>query len=291
MKNDRYVNGHKISLWSSVSTLSISLLILLFLFMISGVGLYIWMAAPPARLAAIEDRAGLFTDVEFDELTALAEQVSQEKQINVFVVTRAVESEKGKNSSYGDDEAMEKSHNYAKSEYTKRAKLSAFKDNSGFLFLIDMETRTLYLFTQDRVHARFSDRESKRITNSASSYAKNEEYKDAVQSVLDTLRKSNLSSVRYSFIQFLFVAGPFLTTLLVWLVLRKKGRGKSAVSSATYMKDFKRLPSEADTFTHKTVSVQRVSSSSGSSGSGRSGGGSSGGGGGGGRSGGGGSRF
>ena len=284
MKNNRYVNGHKISLLSYVSTLSISLLILLILFMLSGIGLYIWMAKTPVRFADVIDEAGLFTDAERDELSDLAEQVSREKNINVFIVTRAMDDGSGADLSY--DAAHKDTFLYAKTMYNDRANVSAFKDNSGFLFLIDMENRLPHFFSEDRVYARFSDAGNQQIVNNASDYVGQGDYAGSVRFVLNTIQKTNLNSGWHSMIQFLFVAGPLLTTLAIWLILRKKGRGKSIVSSSTYMKNLKLLQGDADTFTHKTVSVSQVSSSSGSSGGGGGSRSSGGGGGGGGRSGG-----
>ena len=276
------VLGRSISLWSTVSTLSISLLILLILSMIGGVALYIFMAIPPARHTRIEDRGDLLSKKEETDILQQLEKIKDSKNINAFVVTKYGEPY-GENLSAAKEEEM--SHAYAKKAYAEFSNVAFTKDNSGFLILIDLDIRYLYIYTIDRVHACYSDEDCVNITSRAGSYAKEEDYGGAISHMLEDIYQRPLTSTTYVLIQAFRFVGPLLITGFVFFFLTRKKRGKKTTTNQTYLTRTSPTNRNSDIFTHNTVTVTSTSSGSG----GGSGGG--GGGGGGGRSGGGGSRF
>lgn len=275
------VLGHRISLWSQISSLSISLLILLCLLMIGSIAFYIYSATPPLRYAAIHDEGDILSEEEEGEILVLAEKIKREKNINVFVVTEPINTQ----STFSESD-YKKSHASAKNEYLSLAHAKKFKDNSGLLVQISLDNY-MFIYTQDRVHACFSSDDGDIMLDSASAaFRENdgENYADAFLAILSFVDRNSLSSPKYTLIQAFFIFGPLLITAIVWLVLRRNKTGVKNTSKKTYLKKVSTKGDDVDEFIKNTV-VVTTQSSSGSGGfsgggSGRSGGGGSSGGGG-----------
>ena len=272
MSKGNTVLGRKISLLSTISTLSISLLILLIASMVGGIVFYLYMASPPPRYARVDDYGDLLSDADEADILIRLEGIKQSKDVNAFVVTKMGQPY---SENLSTNEKNELSRRYAEQTYHNYASAKFTKDNSGFLLLIDMDSRYLFIYTIDRFHAKFSDDDCTAITSTAAPFARDEDYAGAIDVILDKISSSSLSSSKYMLIQAFRFIGPLLITVIVFSCLKAKKKGTKTTSAQTYLVKDKATGKDRDVYSHSTVTVVPLSTSSGGSGGGSSGGGGS----------------
>jgi len=277
-------NKPKVSALSEFSALSAGIIVAVVIFAIVSVFAYAFMTQPPKKMVDIEDKAGLLSKEEESDLLKRAKKIRSDKQINIIIVTT---DDKGSKYDYGDEGSKE----FAIDKYNDLAKTIPFKDNSGIIFLIDMENRYMYIYTYATAHAVIPDEECTAMFESVQSMLTGEEYAEALDSLLDQVEDRNFVSGAF-LIYILYIVGPLaITALVVFTVLHRK-RNKITVNQTTYLDPAASAENEdQDIFLRKTTSITYASSGSGISGGGFRGGGGGGFGGGGGRGGGGGGHF
>lgn len=265
-------NKIKKSAFAEFSKLSGFLVVLFSILFIISIALYIFIAIPPEKTSVVKDDAGLLSRDEVLYLEDYAEDISRKKDINVIIVTT---DEKGRN--YSNSE--QGSEAFASDQYSKLARTSVLKDDSGILLLIDMELRYYFIYTYGTVHASITNSECERIAQAHVSLLQSDRHFDALESTLGEVESYNYRSVALILLYIGYFVLPMLIVVIVaWVVVRRK-RSKITVDYSTYKDQSKsKIIEERDEFVRQTVTVTYASSSSG-------------GGGGGGRSGGGGARF
>jgi len=269
----------KTSALSEFSVLSAGILAAVIVLAVVAVFAYIFMMRPPEKISVVEDKAHLLTKSEESRISDLAEDLSNRKQINVVVVTT---DDKG--SLYAQDDSG--SESFAADKYVELTNFKSFKDNSGVLILIDMENRYVYIYTYATAHAAITNSECVEMTDSVVPALKNEQYSQALESLIAQISDNDFFSGALVMVYVLYIAGPLAIVALVLFIVSRRKRSKITTSYTTYMDLINTKDTgDQDVFDHKTVTVTTTSSSSGG------GGGFGGGGGGGGHSGGGGSHF
>jgi len=269
----------KTSALSEFSVLSAGILAAVIVLAVVAVFAYIFMMRPPEKISVVEDKAHLLTKSEESRISDLADDLSNQKQINVVVVTT---DDKG--SLYSHDDSG--SESFAADKYVELTNFKSFKDNSGVLILIDMENRYVYIYTYATAHAAITNSECVEMTDSAVPALKSEQYSKALESLIAQISDNDFFSGALVLVYVLYIAGPLAIVAIVLFIVSRRKRSKISTNYTTYMdlvntKD----TGDQDLFDHKTVTVTTTSSSSGG------GFGGGGGGGGGGHSGGGGSHF
>lgn len=252
-----------------------TLLMLLLVFSAFSASVFAQVRGPGNRVCAIEDNGNYLSDTQESVVLKAAKELSARRNINVILVT-----DEEKPDGYVNDDSG--SEAYAADIYAKYtgARQSDQDDVSGFLFLLDMENRYLYIYTYDSVHQAVSNSKTVEITDSLVNDAKAADYQavllgaingvdSAIQDHIDTMATIRL---------LIRILGPILVTGIVLLVVLHQKRSKRTTTAATYLDapNCKEL-GDTDAFVRQTVSVTHVSSSSGGGGGG--GGGHSGGGG------------
>lgn len=283
MSEQTEYNKPKVSALSEFSALSVGIIAAVILFTLVSLAGYIYMIRPPKKTVDIEDKAGLLSKAEESDLLKKAKKIRSEKQINVIIVTT---DSKGSEYGYGD----EASKNFAIARYKKLAETIPFKDNSGILFLIDMENRYLYIYTYATAHAVISDAECTSMAKGVASELTAKKYAEGLDTLLDQVENRSFFSGALLLVYILFIVGPLVITAVVLFIVLHHKRNKVTVNQKTYLDPtLAAINEDQNIVLRKTTSVTYASSGSGISGGGFGGGG--GGGGGGGRGGGGGAHF
>ena len=279
-------NKPKVSALSEFSALSAGILAVVIVFALVSLALYVYMIRPPEKKVDIEDKAGLLSKDEESDLLKKAKKIRSDKQINVIIVTT---DDKGSKYAYGDEGSKE----FAIDKYNKLAEAIPLKDNSGIIFLVDMQNEYLYIYSYATAHAVIPDEECQAMAESVAYKFTDQEYAEGLDSLLDQLENRSFFSGALLMVYLLYIVGPIAITALVLYTVLHRRRNKITVNQATYLDPTASEANEdQDIFLRKTTSVTYASSGSGISGGGFSGGGfSGGGGGGGGRGGGGGAHF
>lgn len=271
----------KMSVLAEFSILSAGILVAVIALVIASVFVYIYLTQTPKKNVVIEDNAELLTQSEEREMKTLARDLSNDKDINVVIVTT---DDKGVN--YAQDD--EGSESFAQDKYRQLSERTDFKDNSGVLLLIDMENRYVYIYTYGTAHAAVTNEECVVMTDSVVSDLGAERYAAAFQSLIGQIQNGDFFSLALVMVYVLLFLGPLVIVAIVLRIATHNKRSKITTDYSTYLDMTNtRDTGDKDVFDHKTVTVT-TTSSGGGYGGGRSGGG---GGGGGGRSGGGGSHF
>lgn len=286
MSEQMEYNKPKVSALSEFSALSVGIIVAMFFFALASLAGYIYMTQPPKKTVDIEDKADLLSQEEESDLLRKAKKIRSEKKINVIIVTTA---EKGSNYAYGDDGSAA----FAIDKYKKLAKTIWLKDNSGIIFLIDMENRYLYIYTYATAHGVIPDTECKSMAESVADRFTNEEYAEGLDSLLDQVDNRTFFSCTLLFVFLFNIIGPLVITAIVLFIVLHRKRNKITVNQSTYLDPAaSRENEDQDLFLRKTTTVTYASGGSGVSGGGFRGGGGGGfSGGGGGRGGGGGAHF
>lgn len=229
---------------------------------------------PGDREYGVYDYGNLLSEEQETQLSGYARDMSARRDINVILVT--VTSKDG----YSNTDSG--SESYAEDVYFEKTGAADAEDASGFLFLIDMENRYLYIYTYDNIHRMLSDSKCEDITDSVVGEAQSQDYMGVMVGVINGIDGGidSYYRTRTAICWSIRIGGPVLTTGIVLLILLLHKRSKRTTTAATYIDAANcRTVADEDRFTHNTVVVTRTSS------------GGHGGGGGGGRSGGGGSHF
>lgn len=221
-------------------------------------------------IVGVIDDGNLLSDSEEEKLAEYAEKISAKHGVHVVAMTV---THKGK---YSNDDIG--SIFYAQDFYNEYVEESSI-DSPGFLVMIDMENRFVYIHTSNSVIDWVSTSDCDSILNDTYDYATEEKYYDALH---ETIRGVDAKIDEYFFSIFIkklgvTLAGAIIPALIVSFALAYHKRSKVTTNYSTYIDEPKtKIEYNADDFTHQTVSV--IHHSSGSGGSGRGGGGGGGGG-------------
>ena len=269
----------KISIWNEfnlVSGLGGAGLIAL---VIACIGMYIFMNLSPKKTVKVIDDADIFTRSEISELEDIAEDLSEDKDINIVIVTTR---NKGRGYTNSDEDCQR----YAENFYFDHIRGVPLQNNSGFCLLVDLTEdepgrRFFWLYTYGTAHFAVDDDECYEIFYGHKDDLAHERYFDALEGIMDDL--DDYSFKGYPEIVFFTMMIPVAGA---WFVTHVVARGKkldSKPGAERYANGVSAIGTN-DIVTKTRVVHHTSSSSSG-------GGGFSGGGGGGGFSGGGGGRF
>lgn len=247
------------------------------------VGIYVFMNLSPDKKVNIYDDADIFTREELSSLEEMIEDLSDDKDINVIIVTTRYKGRGYTNS----DEDCER---FAEDFYFDHIRGVPLQNNSGFCLLVDLTedkpgSRFFWLYTYGTAHFAVDDEECYEIFYNHKDDLSYERYYDALEGILEDLGEYNFKG--YPQIIFFTMLIPLVGA---WFIANGMAKGKALdgrPSADQYANGIKAI-GKADKVT-KVRTVHHTSSSSGGGFSG--GGGGFSGGGGGGFSGGGGGRF
>jgi len=233
----------------------------------------VWAQGPGDRSFGVYDYGELLSDSEESRLTEYAGELSRKWDINVILAT-TVDKENYPNSDSG-------TIAYAEEIYSQTTGAPCKNDASGFLFIIDMENRYLYIYTYDGVHRMISDSQCEDITDSIVADAQVQNYMGCMTGVLGGIdNKIQGYRTRQEVICWsIRIGAPLLVTGIVLMILLLHKRSKSTTTFSTYIDAANcKTVNDQDVFTHNTVIVTHHTSSSGGGGGGGGGGHSGGGG-------------
>ena len=273
----------KISLFGEMSMMSFTAAAGLVVLVIACVAFYFFMSSSPKKRVIVEDDANILTRSELRDLEEMAEDLSDDKDINVVIVTTR---DKGR----GYDNSDEDCAQFAADYYGDKCIKTSLVNNSGICILIDLTLdepgqRFFWLYTYGTAYFAVDDDECSSLFNRQRGHLTNGEYYAALENILDDLEDYDYKSV--GAMTFFCLIIPAVLSWVITLfatmgrVLDKKPESKHYGTKGSKLK-------LSDVCT-KTRKIKHESSSGGGGFSGGGGGGFSGGGGG--HSGGGGGRF
>lgn len=265
-------------------------------FALVGYLLFLFLAAiffPPldkgvnGKNSGVYDYANLLSISEIDNLETQAQKLSLAQDINVYFVTTDYKSRGSyPNTNKGSQDYAQKLYKDLMGYNPNDPK----QDYAGFLVLLDMETRYLYICTAQRIHQVVSDRTCTTITDSMVNSLRKAQYAQVGKNVFSKMEAAILngteSYARNRQITFVIttIILPLLLTVItiIWLTHHKKSQ--ITVDRYSYLgkegrKGNPTSNQDDDVFISRTVIPIRSSTGGGSWGSG-GGGFSSGGGGG-----------
>lgn len=272
-------NNNKISLFGEMSMMSVTASILLILLVVACVAFYIFMSSSPKKKVRVDDDAQIFTSSEERELQELAEDLSEDKDINVIIVTTR---DKGRGYSNSDEDCAR----YAGDYYADACIKTSLVNNSGICIFIDLTIdepgqRFFWIYTYGTAYFAIDDDECTSLFQSQRSRLSEGDYYGALTRIFDDLEDYDYESVA-PMTFFCLIIPAILSLFITWVATSPKGLDKKPASK-NYM-----IPCEGLKLSDKVTKTRKIRHES-SSGGGYSGGGFSGGGGG--HSGGGGGRF
>lgn len=213
----------------------------------------------------IEDGAGLLSE---EEKTALSEAM---QEISVYGNAAFV--------------TIEQNNYYSTDEYIRNYYREHFREDSGTVFLIDMDYRNIWIYSNGRIYKTITDSYADIITDNVYTYASHREYyqcaSKAFSQILTLLKGEKIAQpMKYiSNVCLAMVLAFIINYFIVMCYSRSRKPSKAEVLNGVSMQ-FK-LNSPKVQFVRETKRYSPVSSgrSGGSGGGGRSGGSSGGGGG------------
>ena len=282
------------SMWGEFSLLSTGMLVALVALCVLSTIFYIYMSMSTPKKVVVTDSAGIFTKDEEKELEAAAKKLSKAKDINVVIITTRDKNDdlKNKFSRYTDSD--EDCNQFAKDYYDSKCVTHQLRDNSGICILVDLTIdepgmRYFRMYTNGTAYFAVSNDECDSIFRRYKSQLSEEEYFDAISSVLGDLNHYSFSS--FGFVTFICLILPMGFALIVCGIALRKGKLDPAPKYKEYLEGTDQVKSEEEFLRQKVVVTYDSDSSSGGGGGFSGGGGGFSGGGGGGHSGGGGGRF
>ena len=272
-------NNNKISLFGEMSMMSVTASILLIILVVACVAFYVFMSSSPKKKVRVDDDAQIFTTSEERELQELAEDLSEDKDINVIIVTTR---DKGRGYSNSDEDCAR----YAGDYYADACIKTSLVNNSGICIFIDLTIdepgqRFFWIYTYGTAYFAIDDDECTALFQSQRSSLSEGDYYGALTRIFDDLEDYDYESVA-PMTFFCLIIPAILSLFITWVATSPRGLDKKPASK-NYM-----IPCEGLKLSDKVTKTRKIRHES-SSGGGLSGGGFSGGGGG--HSGGGGGRF
>jgi len=290
IENNNSKNKERLSVFSELNGTSVGVGIALICVIIVSIAFYIFMNLSPAKHVKVVDDANIFTDEELDQITDAAKLLSNEKDINVVVITTR---DKGKGYSNSDDDEKK----FAEDFYMSSVKTVPLQNNSGVCVLVDLTLdepgqRFFWLYTYGSAHFAVDDDDCNSLFRHYYTELGSAQYGLAIKGIVGELRRFDYQS--YGEIVFFTLLIPVGLALLITYFSTPSRKLDPRPAIKTYMGDKANVVEKTDIFKKKKV-VHMSSDSGGGGFSGGGGGGFSGGGfsggGGGGFSGGGGGRF
>ncbi len=276
-KNNKKIDtkDYRKSVMSELSAVSVGAIVLMTAVIILCMGLYIAMNIRPSKEVYVKDDADIFSGRELSDIKKLANDLSEEKDINVVIITTR---HKGGGYSNSDEDCKR----FAGDVYTDKCIESRFRDNSGICILIDLTLdysggRFFWIYTYGTAYFTIDDDECTSIFQRYKSDLSDEEYGDAVKSILDDLEDYNWHAGGLVFTYFFSLVIPAVIALILTLLFYRSKKLDRKPITSRYRTGYENLGT-SDRFLKKTVVVS--SNSSGGGGGGGGGGGHSGGGGG-----------
>ena len=272
-------NNGKISLFGEMSMMSVTASVMLVLLVAACVAFYVFMSSSPKKKVRVDDDAGIFTSEQERELQELAEELSDDKDINVIIVTTR---DKGRGYSNSDEDCAKFAGDY----YADCCIKTSLVNNSGLCIFIDLTIdqpgqRFFWIYTYGTAYFAIDDDECTRLFQNQRGRLSEGDYYGALTRIFDDLEDHDYESVApVTF--FCLIIPAILSLFITWIVTSPKGLDKKPASK-NYM-----IPCEGLKLNDKVTRTRKIKHES-SSGGGYHGGGFSGGGGG--HSGGGGGRF
>lgn len=275
----RKKNGSGISLFGEMSMMSVTASILLVVLVTACVAFYAFMSSSPKKKVRVDDDAGIFTSGQERELEELASELSEDKDINVIIITTR---DKGRGYSNSDEDCAKFAGDY----YADACIKTSLVNNSGICILIDLSLdepgqRFFWIYTYGTAYFAIDDDECTSLFQKQRSRLSDCDYYGALTRIFDDLEDYDYESV--AAVTFFCLIIPALASLFItWAVTSPRGLDKKPVS--------KKYSSggEGLKLTDRVTKTRKIKHESSSGGGGFSGGGFSGGGG---HSGGGGGRF
>lgn len=283
MKNEDLKNVKK-SILGEFSALSGAVMLLVIVIVIISISSFIFMNRVPPKKVVIEDEAEIFSGKELKLLEKAAEELKEEKDINVVIATT-------RDNPHGT--ADEDCKEYAGEIYKDHCIPHPLQDNSGVCIYIDLTLdypggRFFWLYTYGSAFFAVSDYECEQIFSSHKALLSEGEYADALDEIMADLTTFEYHMTGLSIIYGCSIIIPLLIALFVAFICTYGGKLDAVPKSSNYLSKKESTPIEKeDEVIRKSTRVYHTSSSSGGGFSGGGGGG----GGGGGHSGGGGGRF
>lgn len=143
MTNKENLASVKKSIWGEISAASGIALLIMAAIVVGAIVLFVFLNRVPDKTYEIIDDAGIFTDDEYEELEEMAEELMEEKDINVVIATT-------RDNPYGtmDSDCKE----YAADFYKDNCITSPLRDNSGICIYVDLTmdspgNRYFYIYT------------------------------------------------------------------------------------------------------------------------------------------------
>lgn len=269
-------NKQKISIWNEFNLISGLWGAGLIVLIIACIALYVFMNLSPKKTVKILDDASVLTRSQERDLERIAQNLSDDKDINVVIVTTR---DKGGRYSNSDADCRR----FAEDSYFDSIRGVPLKNNSGFCLLIDLTEdepgrRFFWLYTYGTAHFAVDDDECYELFYSHMNALSNQRYFEALYDILDDLE--DYSYKGYSQIVFFTILIPLVGALILVKFIASGAPLDKKPSADKYSNGIKAIGT-MDTVT-KTRRVYHSSSSGGGGGgfSGGGGGGFSGGGGG-----------
>ncbi len=284
MKNDELKNVKK-SILGEFNALSGMVALLVIGIVIISISSFIFMNRVPPKKVVIEDDAEIFTRAELRMLKKAAEELREEKDINVVIATT-------RDNPHGTtDEDCKK---YAGEIYKEHCIPHPLQDNSGICIYIDLTLdypggRFFWLYTFGSAYFAVSNDECQQIFSSHKDLLSDGAYADAADGIMADLMGFEYHMTGLSVIYGCSIIIPLIIAFVIAFICTHGGKLDAVPQSSNYLsrKESTAIEKEDEVIRKSTHVYHTSSSSSG----GFSGGFSGGGGGGGGHSGGGGGRF
>lgn len=286
MKNEDLKNVKK-SILGEFNALSGTVMALVIAIVIISISAFVFMNRVPPKKVVIEDEAEIFSDEELEFLEEAAEELKEEKNINVVIATTR------DNPNAESDEGCK---DYASDIYKDHCIPHPLQDNSGICIYIDLTLdypggRYFWLYTYGTAYFAVSDEECQGIFRSHRDELSDGFYSDAVEDIMDDLMDYEYHATGLAIIYGCSIIIPLIIAFIVAFVCTYSGKLDAVPKSEKYLDRAESTPIEKeDELLRKSTRVYHNSSSSSGGISGGFGGGGFGGGGGG-HSGGGGGRF
>ena len=274
-------SNSKISLFGEMSLMSVTASIMLAVLVAACVAFYAFMSTSPKKKVRVDDNAGIFTSSQERDLQDLAEELSDDKDINVIIVTTR---DKGRGYSNSDEDCAE----YAGDYYADCCIKTSLVNNSGICIFIDLTIdepgqRFFWIYTYGTAYFAIDDDECTDLFRSQKNRLSEGDYYGALVNIFDDLEDYDYESVA-PMTFFCLIIPALLSLFITWIVTSPRSLDKRPASK-NYSTRGEGLGLKLSDKVVKTRKIRHESSSGG----GFSGGGFSGGGGG--HSGGGGGRF
>lgn len=277
-KSAKRIKDYRKSALSEFSAVSVTTAVIMIVIIIACIGIYIAMNIRPDKNCYVIDDADLFSADELSDIRKAARQLSDEKDINVVIITT---DDKGPGYDSGTDEDYT---DFARDVYRDRCISNSFRDNSGILILIDVTNyeryndRFFWIYTYGTSYFTITDAECNRIFGRYKSDLTACRYGRTVLNILDDMDGYNWHSGGVIFTYVISLVIPLAAAAVVTHFMFRKNKLDQRPDTSNYRTDFVDLGS-ADKFLNRTVTVTYSSSGSGGGGGGGGGGHSGGGGG------------